>query len=391
MIGLRKRSSESGDEPVPSSFLLRKVAAVDLFTKPKEDYCRSQTRAGAIISIITVFAVGLLASWEVMSYTLGWNAYKTELSVDTSPEKNITFNIDITFMQEPCHDLFLDVSDVSGTFSINVTENLLKTPVDVGGNLAYLGTRRFFTDPRSPLYTRRNDPNSPDFCGRCFTGNKAIAGGKNCCNTCEEVMAEHDRKGLPRPNKNVVEQCIGELSLENPGCNYRGALNVRKVSGVIFFTPKVIKNTIKMEDLLKFDASHVINKFSIGDESVRRHSRRGVLNPLEKQRFNGSGRFMKVRYYLNIVPTTYGSGASSGLHPPTYEYSANWNSREVAIGYGGFPSVEFSFDFFPMQVNNNFKREPIYHFLVQLCGIVGGLFVVLGLVDSVVARLTRLV
>ncbi|KEG12267.1 ERGIC and golgi family 3 [Trypanosoma grayi] len=392
MSGLRQRKSVINVEEAPQRPVFKRVAAVDLFPKPKEDFRRAQTRRGAIVSLVTVVIIGLLVFWELGAYITGRDAYKTELSVDTSLSKEIYFNMDITFPRVPCHELSLDVLDVTGTFKFNVTHYIYKTPVNLNGESAFIGHRNIVEDHSSPQYDAKKDPDSPEFCGSCFLGkeNEHIAKSQNaCCNTCEDVMKMHDQHGLPRPEKSVVEQCIHDLSLVTPGCNYRGSFKVKKVSGTILFTPKRVGNAFMMRDVMRFDSSHIINKLSIGDERVARFSRRGVHYPLNGHQFDTGRRFSEIKYYLKVVPTTYLDAKRDTFLDSTYEYSVQWNHRHIPLGFRVLPSVAFSFDFYPIQVNNYFQRPSIHHFLVQLCGIVGGIFVVLGLIDSLVMWIGR--
>ncbi|ESL11350.1 hypothetical protein TRSC58_00901 [Trypanosoma rangeli SC58] len=363
MSVLRQRSLLVAEKPLQMP-LLKKVAAVDLFPKPKDDYSRAQTHRGALVSLATVIVIGLLVFWEVGSYITGRDAYKTELSVDTSVATEVDFNLDITFPKVPCHEISLDVLDVTGTFKFNVTRNILKTPMDEKGNPAFFGHRHSVGQYGVFHYEAKGDPNSPKFCGRCLFGKdyKDIGNGqKPCCNTCDEVMKAHDQHDLPRPPKTEVEQCIYELSRINPGCNYKGTLRLRKVSGSLFFAPKRVGGGFLIHDVMQFDPSHIINKLTIGDERVTRFSRRGVHYPLNGHEFDTQGRFSEIRYFLKVVPTMYLSWKNAGLNE-TYEYGVQWDHRFIPIGFGQLPSVSFGFEFHPIQVNNYFKRPSFPHF-----------------------------
>ncbi|KAG8343359.1 hypothetical protein TRVL_05812 [Trypanosoma vivax] len=393
MIGLKGKSLTLDADSVPSTSFLKKFEAFDFFPKPKEDYRRSQTTVGALVSVVTLALILLLVLWEGVAYIYGRDAYRTELAVDTSLTKEVVFNIDISFPQERCNELFLDVFDATGSTRFNVTMNVHKTPLDASGKSVFVGERHFHTDYTVPQYNAKFDPTSPKFCGKCFVGRKYSylqQPETPCCNTCEQVMEEFERRKLAKPSKSTVEQCIGELSEENPGCNYRGSLKLKKASGTLIFAPKMFENVFRINDLMQFNASHVINKLSIGDDLVRRFSKRGVYFPLNNQRFVTTKQFAQVRYFMKIVPTTYISDNTANPVASTYEYSVQWDHRQVPLGSGEIPSVVFSFDFSSMQVNNYFQRPSFCHFIVSLCGIVGGLFVVLGMVDGLVARVLRL-
>ena len=64
----------------------------------------------------------------------------------------------------------------------------------------------------------------------------------------------------------------------------------------------------------------------------------------------------------------------------TYQYTitnAQYHDNE------NLPSAKFTYDLSPMQVVLNERRIPLYHFLTSVCAIIGGVFTVIGLFDSV--------
>ena len=46
------------------------------------------------------------------------------------------------------------------------------------------------------------------------------------------------------------------------------------------------------------------------------------------------------------------------------------------------PSVMFKYDLSPMTVEVSKQSVPFYHFITSVCAIIGGVFTVIGLVDS---------
>src|SRR5688572_30355400 len=62
----------------------RKFAQADIFSKTKEEYKRQQSNAGSMISIAALGIIGLLVLYEFLRYAIGWDAYRTELSVDVT-------------------------------------------------------------------------------------------------------------------------------------------------------------------------------------------------------------------------------------------------------------------------------------------------------------------
>lgn len=46
------------------------------------------------------------------------------------------------------------------------------------------------------------------------------------------------------------------------------------------------------------------------------------------------------------------------------------------------PSVKFTFDIDPMNIEISERKRPFYEFLTSLCAIVGGVFAMFGLLDG---------
>jgi hypothetical protein len=418
MASLRQRHSGAlfhDDSSHSTRPILKSVANVDLFPKPKEEYRRVQTAEGAVISVVAASLIAILVLWEFGAYVSGRDAHRTELSVDSENDAVVPFHLDITFPRIPCHELSVDTMDAVGDVAANVDHDLYRSPVDRNGRLVFQGKYRYVpqanaSDGRQQSDSKQN-PRSPNFCGSCYIEPKhhhqydkpggvidvhlATVHKDTCCNTCESVMKMYDLHRIPRPQPSEVEQCINELSHANPGCNLRGFIHVKKVMGNFHFAPGVSAvgpmgqhiHLYDFEQILKYNTTHIINKLEIGDPSTKRFSSSGVTHPLSNMKYTVSSGFGHVKYFIHVVPASYSSGHST---QHSFEYSAQVFHREAPLGLGSMiPSVFFVFDFHPMQVNHIFVRPPVSHLFVQVCGIVGGLFVVLGIVDRIVESAQR--
>jgi hypothetical protein len=429
----RKVPAAPLDEGSPqSSPMMRRFAQADFFPKAKEEYRRQQSPTGAALSTATFVIIIMLVSWETLRYGLGWDAYATELSVDAGVSSGVPVTLDITFPAIPCHELNIDAMDASGAQENGVDHDLYKSPVDRQGNLVFHGhyayvERRLGPDglPLGPKeHDERRDPKSAKFCGSCYIEPSAHNHGYDrkggvldhhfskvhadaCCNTCDQVMAFYDMHRVPRPHVYEVEQCIDELSRANPGCNLKGTLHLRKVQGNIHFAPGhgaqlgplgQHVHSFSMDQLMRFDVTHRVNHFAIGDARIARFSKQGVTFPLDDTGLRVPPGFSGyVKYYLQVVPTTYRSGAKvhdvdgyAAQQDVSFEFAATRHHRVMPLGmFGASPGVFFVFDFHPIQMNHVFERAPLSRFIVKLCSIVGGMFVILGFVDRAVPFLVK--
>lgn len=77
------------------------------------------------------------------------------------------------------------------------------------------------------------------------------------------------------------------------------------------------------------------------------------------------------------MPTTY--RFHDGDEVDSFTYTVN--NRQSVKGYS--PTVIFSYDFNPLRVLISERRAELATFLTQVCAIIGGVFTVMGIVDSV--------
>eukprot|EP01062_Namystynia_karyoxenos_P055852 TRINITY_DN46869_c0_g1_i1.p1 TRINITY_DN46869_c0_g1~~TRINITY_DN46869_c0_g1_i1.p1 ORF type:complete len:483 (+),score=117.07 TRINITY_DN46869_c0_g1_i1:85-1449(+) len=445
---VRQRRVQTLDEPVADKPIMRVVKRLDLYPKVHRDHrdkLQKQTTAGAVISGLVVSVMALMFVVEVVGYAMGVDAYHDRLSVDDGIGQKVPINLNITMHNIPCHELHLDAMDSSGEMQMDIMHDLYKSPVDKNGELVFHGTHTYQHTPRDPaatpepddlgtgligvlnamLYDAQRDPQSANFCGSCDTlitaPMRSMSATEECCNTCNQVMAWHDKNGKPRPSRDQVEQCIYEASQANPGCNIGGVLVTSKVKGNFHFAPgRSMAMGFKMIHMyspmaaLKFNISHTVHHLSFGDRSIKRFSERGpVVYPLDGLGYTVRSGLAVMKYMLKVLPVFYTtvddsqvygddleSDAPASAHRSlgddevevgaSYEFSPTVQTRTFRPGHGsGAPGLFFVYDFYPMQITHIFKRPPFTRFLVDLCKIGGGIFVVTGLLDRLVSCVLR--
>ena len=108
------------------------------------------------------------------------------------------------------------------------------------------------------------------------------------------------------------------------------------------------------------------------------------VNPLDSSTSiltNGSGVF---QYFVKVVPTTY--RYASGASVDSCQYSVTDQFKSAHDPSKGFvlPGVFFIYDISPIMVKFTEKRKTFAYFVTSLCAIVGGVFTVAGIVDSLI-------
>ena len=254
-------------------------------------------------------------------------------------------------------------------------------------------------------------PGSPFYCGDCYveddnekssSGALTIHGNHNqpqfmrqCCNTCEDVMAAHDRAKKTPPPKHKIRQCVHQMMNTFPGCNMYGAMEVNKVAGNFHFAPgrsfsqeyqTTVQHIHEFNPVLnsRFNSSHTVHELSFGERIPHvQYPMDGVSQTIEDQ----SALF---KYFIKVVPTTYKTTGPFGTTIESYQFSFTRHvikfatNKEMII-----PGVFFVYDLSPIKITYIERSDSLLHFLVRMCAVVGGIFVVSGYIDRVLHKMIK--
>ncbi|KAJ5070557.1 endoplasmic reticulum-golgi intermediate compartment protein [Anaeramoeba ignava] len=342
------------------------IKKFDAYPKTDEEF-RIKTFSGAIVSIISGAIMLILFINEMVFYLTP--EVKQELYVDLSKGGKMEINLNITFPEIPCDYLHVDVLDSSGERQLDVNQNLDFQPIQQ----TYYGYEKV-------------EPEKDDRCLSCYGAKEG------CCNTCDSVKAAYFQRGwLFDPKK--ISQCQkkNEIPANSPdvnyGCEISGKLIVNKVHGNFhvglgksFQSGNQHYHDFTFESLHRINLSHIVHTLSFGNPYP------GIINPLDGtysiQTFDGS---MMFQNFITVVPTIY--QPTSGDRILTNQYSVYDYSREIyKDSNNGLPGVFFFFDFSPIVVHLQEQNKSFFHFLTQLCAIIGGVFTVSSLIDSAIYR-----
>jgi hypothetical protein len=121
---------------------------------------------------------------------------------------------------------------------------------------------------------------------------------------------------------------------------------------------------------------------------IHRVNKRGVVHPLDSKEtihVDANGRAL-VKYFLKVVPTAYQIGKKPV--EASYEFAVTHHSKVYDNQFfGASAGVFFVYDFHPIKIVHKFQRMPFVHFLVKVSGLIGGLFVVTGMMDAIIGSL----
>jgi len=311
------------------------------------------TLSGAAVSCCTVFLGLYLFITEFFVYVQ--RRWDSEMFIDESKtEEKLQINFDVTMPVMPCELLSFDAQDVMGSHEVDAHGNLFKERLTSKG----------------------------DVIGR------------------EEIKTSHfgASSGLSRhysfnyDNQDVER--IRKMIHSGEGCRIAGFVKVNKVPGNVHlstYSHSYLFGSLYQETR-NMNITHRINHVSFGADTdisyVSQHFKdTGIVAPLDgvsqvvSEKRTGSYIDSAIfEYYTKVVPTTYIPLNRPPLH--VYQFTANSNK----IVNQQMPSLYLRYDFSPVTVQYTERRESFSHFLVQVCAVIGGIFTVAGILDSVLHK-----
>jgi len=322
---------------------MEKFKSLDVYRKLPSDYLQP-TYSGATLSIISTVIMVMLFLSELRSYMEVKTSSEMFIDINRGGAK-LVINIDLVLYRLPCMILSLDIQDVMGSHSVNVHGTLHKDFLDQDGKM---------------LSQAVHPTRHPDL-----------------------AHTDHHEGENEQPDYEEVKKAIKDKE----GCRLYGTFYVNKVPGNFHISSHAygpIIQRLYTEGLMSFDLTHKINHISFGDDSDLKQIKTtfgvGVLNPLDNVEKNDHEVKKTYEYYLKVVPTTYEDMNKNTFH--VHQFTSNGN--EVVTNM--VPAVYFRFDLSPITVRYWQYKQNIFHFLIQICAIIGGIFTVTGILDALVHK-----
>lgn len=179
------------------------------------------------------------------------------------------------------------------------------------------------------------------------------------------------------------------------GCRIEGFVRVKKVPGNLVISARSGAHSF---DASQMNMSHVISHLSFGKKISPR-----VMSDIKRvlpyiggshDKLNGqdyvihsgdSSANITIEHYLQVVKTEVMTRSYKLVEE--YEYTAH-SSLIHALST---PAAKFHFEPSPMQVLITENPKSFSHFITNVCAIIGGVFTVAGIMDSILHNTLRLV
>lgn len=332
---------------------MRSIKRFDLYRKVPRDLTEP-TLSGAAVSCCTVTIALYLFLTEFFVFVQ--RKWESEMFIaESKTEEKLQINLDITLPSMPCELLSFDAQDVMGSHEVDAHGNLFKERLTSKGDVISKEEMKSSHYGASSSLTRH-------------------------------ISFGYDNQDVERIKKMIHS---GE------GCRVAGFVRVNRVPGNVHlstYSHSYLFGSLYQETR-NINISHRINHISYGTDDdityVKKHFKgTGIVSPLDgvsqivgkKENSNGYSDSAIFEYYTKVVPTIYEPLDKKPLH--VYQFTANSNK----IANQQMPSLYMRYDFSPVTVRYTETREKFSHFLVQICAVVGGIFTVAGLVDSLLHK-----
>jgi len=369
------------------------VRSIDAYPKIEGEFL-TRTRTGACVSIFSFFLIILLVITEVNTFFYPDRSHS--LIVDSSRREKLNINFNISFPKLDCALVNVDAMDDGGDHQLKTSNTKIKkvrlekdgsvhpevSNVKMGGTLK---TKEQIEKMEMKAAVKKD-------CGSCYGAGEV----GECCNTCDDIRNAYKKKGWAFTASHHVKLCVQEGVQEGLkaglGCMIHGNIELAKVGGNIHFAPSDALSHSQMptHELVKFamsgvDLSHTITSFSFGDEIP------GAEYPLanvakdmtetRKKHHLSDDQSGVYQYYIKVVPTEYTDWW--GVSTLTNQYAVTTHFRTIDhLASNNVPGVFFYFELSAIRMEVKTDQSSIAHLLTSLMAIIGGVFAVLGLVDS---------
>jgi len=138
-------------------------------------------------------------------------------------------------------------------------------------------------------------------------------------------------------------------------------------------------NPLTLDEILsKYNISHTINRLQFGPAYP------GISSLLDKHVFI-TDTLMRRTYYIDLVPTVYVDHGKK-VYSNQYSYTIQDEDVDYKSDHWHLPGVFYNFDFFPIRVEITRLNSSFSHLITRICAIVGGTYVVIGIIYSTIFK-----
>ncbi|KAL5006854.1 hypothetical protein ScPMuIL_015660 [Solemya velum] len=333
---------------------LKVVKELDAFPKIPDNF-KETSASGGGISVVTFVFILILVLSEIIYYTS--TKIKFQYGVDTHMDAKLRMNIDITVAMR-CDLIGADVLDVTGQDAHSF------------GTLEMDNTYFQLSEKQQSYHEMVRDLNR--YLQQDYHAIQDLLWKSSRAGFFGKEMPKRESQPTGAPDS----------------CRVHGSVDVNKVAGNFHITagksipvlPRGHAHIALMIDEGEYNFSHRIDHFSFGEPVA------GVISPLDSELLLTDKNYHMFQYFMQVVPTevhTY------KVKTDTYQYSVTERNRTISHSAGshGVPGIFVKYDLNALKIRVTEEHPSYWQFLVRLCGIVGGVFAVSGMLHGLIGFL----
>ncbi|XP_040201475.1 endoplasmic reticulum-Golgi intermediate compartment protein 2 [Rana temporaria] len=322
------------------------VKELDAFPKIPESYVETSASRGTV-SLLAFTFMGILTVLEFLVYRETWMRYDYEVDKDFTSK--LRLNIDITVAMR-CQYIGADVLDLAETM-VTSSEGLVYEPV------------LFDLTPQQRQWQRML---------------------QQIQNRLQDEISLQDLLFKSAMKSSVTALPPREHPPTEPlsACRIHGHLEINKVAGNFHITvgkaiphPRGHAHLAALVSHDSYNFSHRIDHMSFGELMP------GIINPLDGTEKIAEESNQMYQYFITIVPTKL---HTRKVYGDTHQFSVTERERAInhATGSHGVSGIFMKYDISSLMVTVTEDHMPLWKFLVQLCGIIGGIFTTTGMIHG---------
>lgn len=322
---------------------MKAVKTFDLFQKVSYDNINQPTLLGGLLSISSITIMLFLLFTEISNYFTPLIT-KQSIIYQTS-NGTIPLSLQIKTPNSPCAIISIDQEDLIGKHNINIQgESIVKTRLSNKGNV--LLSKNF-----SPYQTELL--------------NEAILNGENC--VVNAVIEINKVPGDFHISYHEYRTVIDALRRDNSTKNTLKKLKLNH---------QLLSLTFGNEDI----NNYIIRKYAMSDV-IKGFIQKNVIVFDEED----PDTIYNYDYYLKIIPFIF-IDENTNEKVYAYEYSLSSTSHKNEED-NEMPIIMFNYDFSPITMKVTLHHKSLLQFLTHVCAIVGGVFVIFSIANSILVHL----
>ncbi|VVB00766.1 unnamed protein product [Arabis nemorensis] len=388
-----------------------KIKSVDFYRKIPRDLTEASL-SGAGLSIVAAMAMLFLFGMELSNYIAV--STTTSVIVDKSSDGDfVHIDFNISFPALSCEFASVDVSDVLGTkpswekaaeitrqvYDPETDGRVLLGSVDCTEEPTLCKRSHIQGYPTIRIFRRGNDlkEDHGHHEHESYYGDRDTESLLKMVEGLLKPIKKEDHKlALDGKTDNAASRI--KKATVSGGCRIEGYIQAKKVPGDLTISAH---SEVHSFDASQMNMSHFVTHLTFGrviseklwtDMKLLFAYIGGSHDRLNGKWFLNRGQFaanVTIEHYLQVVKTEVVSRRFGQEHSliSEYEYTAHSN---VAHGYY-YPVAKFHYELSPMQILISENPRSFSHFITNVCAIIGGVFTVAGILDSIFQNTVRMV